>query len=182
MRLRGPIAKIFGFSSADRDKPGQFISAPIQPGARKLPYARLLVPFVHQSHVNLCGDACVQMLLAFRGKQYQAKLDENPRGVFTGIQARDASEMLTNAGVKHFFVDLPPDKQCKAVDLAEYLQLCGPVICGGLHHFVLLVGIHEDHVFLHDPWRGPNLTMTLNEFNNFLDWTDRRCMIAPAPG
>jgi ABC-type bacteriocin/lantibiotic exporter with double-glycine peptidase domain len=178
MKLKGPMAKIFGFSSKDHDKPGQFISSPLQPGKKATVYARHNVPFIHQTHVNLCGDACVNMLLAFKGRPYEAKLRNNPRGVLEGQSSNDLSARLKAAGLPHFALAHPESKQWAPTELAEYLQKFGPIICQGSMHFVLLVGIHENHVFIHDPWRGANMTKTLDEFNRFLYWQNTDCMIA----
>jgi hypothetical protein len=178
MKLKGPMAKIFGFTSKDHDKPGQFISSPIQPGQKPTVYSRHNVPFIHQTHVNLCGDACINMLLAFKGRPYQSKLSQNPRGAFEGQSTYDISGRLNAAGVLHFSLARPKNRQWTPEDLGDYLQKCGPIICAGTMHFVLLVGIHEDHVFIHDPWRGANMTKTLEDFNRFLNWEDPDCMIA----
>ena len=53
------------------------------------------VPYIHQGHVNLCGDACLEMLKRFhdephmRATQTNSKsiesLSENPRKVFEGM-------------------------------------------------------------------------------------------------
>jgi peptidase C39-like protein len=180
MRLRGPLAKVFGFSSKDHEKPGRFISGPIEPGKKPKAFARHNVPFIHQRHVNLCGDACINMLLAFKGRQFMAKLRKNPRGVFDGQTTDDVLAQLRAAGLPVFSLALPQDHQWTPDILGEYLQKFGPIICKGSMHFVLLVGIHEEHVCIHDPWRGANMTKTLDELNRFLDWQDRDCMIAAA--
>lgn len=179
MRLKGPIAKLFSFSSRDHAKPGQFISGPIPPGAPSHvhPYARFTVPFVHQGHVNLCGDACVEMLLAFKGRPYRSELRKNPRGIVEGSSTDDLSERLAAAGVRVYSLPLPHDRRWTPQLLAAFLQKSGPIICQGAMHFVLLTGIHEGHVFIHDPWRGQNLTYTLDEFNRWLAWTSD-CMLA----
>lgn len=54
MRLKGPFRKIFGMSKRDH---GQ------RADSDGLSYD---VTFVHQNHVNLCGDASAQMLLLLR--------------------------------------------------------------------------------------------------------------------
>jgi ABC-type bacteriocin/lantibiotic exporter with double-glycine peptidase domain len=178
VKLKGPMAKVFGFSDKDHDKPGQLVSSPVQPGKKAKAYARHNVPFIHQTHVNLCGDSCVNMLLAFKGRAHQAKLSKNPRGVLEGQSSKDISAALKLAGLPHFRLALPKSRQWSADDLGEYLQKFGPIICQGTWHFVLLVGIHEDHVFIHDPWRGANMTKTLDDFNRFLYWDNPGCMIA----
>jgi papain like cysteine protease AvrRpt2 len=180
MRLKGPFAKVFGFSSKDHDKPGQFVSGPIDTANKPKMFARYNVPFIHQRHVNLCGDACINMLLAFKGRPYKAKLNKNPRGVFDGQTSDDVLAELKATGLPRFSLALPQNHQWTPDSLGEYLQRFGPIICKGDMHFVLLVGIHESHVFIHDPWRGANITKTLAQFNSFLDWQDRDCMIASA--
>jgi hypothetical protein len=178
MRLKGPIAKVFGFSSKDHDKPGTLISGPTDAAKRPKAFARHNVPFIHQRHVNLCGDACINMLLAFKGRPHKPKLGKNPRGVFEGQTTDDVLDQLAAAGLTRFSLALPQNRQWTPETLGEYLQKYGPIICKGSMHFVLMVGIHEEHVFVHDPWRGANMTKSLDEFNRFLDWQDRDCMIA----
>jgi hypothetical protein len=177
LKLPRPFFKLPLFSSGKKSSPGQFISSPVDlTNPRPLPYIRHEVPFVHQRHLNLCGDACVEMILAFQRKPYQDKMN-NSRGAFTGLDLDQISAKLTSAGLRHYTVPHPKILQWRPEDLTAYLRLGGPILCNGTKHWVLLTGIHDKHVFVHDPWLGPNLTKTLREFNLFLDWKDENCMI-----
>jgi predicted double-glycine peptidase len=179
MRLKGPLAKVFGFSGKDHLKPGTYISGPIAPGtpANQLPFCRLDVPFVQQTHVNMCGDASVRMLVAYHKNQPPAPIGENPRGALEGQTTDDVAAQIQAAGLTPMSLALPADRKWTGPALAQLLRAMGPVACAGSMHFVVLTGVHENNVFLHDPWRGRNLPKTVDEFNRFLNWSDSDCMI-----
>lgn len=66
MRLTGLVGKLLDFKDTP-PKDGVLISRPYnaaQPNELASTFAFLDVPFFHQQHINLCGDASVNMLLA----------------------------------------------------------------------------------------------------------------------
>ena len=65
MRLKGPFRKIFGMSKRDHGQSAD---------SDGLSYD---VTFVHQNHVNLCGDASAQMLLLFHARPPSVALKRN---------------------------------------------------------------------------------------------------------
>ena len=181
MKLRGPIRKIFGFSARDKSKPGDFVSNPFQDGENpfSIDCGKHDVEFMHQTHVNLCGDSCVNMVLKYKGKAH-GNMNKNPRGAFTGINTDDVKDRLRQGGLTPLRV--APDGEgatsYTAARIGQYLKQFGPIIATRPMHFVLIIGIDGDRIFYHDPWRGPNLIQTLKQFNRSLEWGDIDRLIA----
>ncbi|RKP52504.1 papain-like cysteine protease family protein [Trinickia fusca] len=182
MRLRGPLKYFFDFSSDAQFDPSLDKSY-------KSDYSTLIyhkVRYIHQQHINLCGDACINMLMAFHNRPYRMSLN-NPRGVLDGTSSGILISQLQSAGLTP---SLPRDRIGQTAltmnDLAKYLIVNGPVICaskvryGVVSHWILLIGISESEIIYHDPWRGPNLRMSISAFNNWLDWEEVFSMIAVA--
>jgi hypothetical protein len=78
-------------------------------------------------------------------------------------------------------VPLPTDKKWTCDGLATVLRECGPcfvgrgfvqngTLVGG--HIICLVGARssDNVVTVHDPWTGPNKTMSIAEFNSIFPW------------
>ncbi|MBJ7311923.1 papain-like cysteine protease family protein [Rugamonas sp. CCM 8940] len=141
------------------------------------------VPFLHQPHINQCADACMNMLKQFHGKPPD-DLSSNSRGVLEGLDSDQVLAHMAAAGLERAPLMLPFSRHWQPDKLRRALAEHGPVQCsisntGGLtYHSVLLVGVNEKEVLLHDPWgKGPT-TMPLTEFEGKLDWTDPTCMLA----
>lgn len=170
MRLKGPFRKIFGMTKSDFGD-----HAAIDGG---LDYE---VTFVHQNHVNLCGDASAQMLLLFnerapsvalkRNEGHEAlsyRMKRNPRGVLEGGNEVPLIATLTAAGLRAW--DICPRVGRWSGDLVmSCLRTYGPyaqsVQFSVVSHWVVVVGADRDKVYFHDPWRGANLSKTI------ADWT-----------
>lgn len=67
-------------------------------------------------------------------------------------------------------------KRCKENEktlekLSSLLHMCGPLIVGenGIGHLMVLKGIVNNNIIIHDPWSGPNLTFSLEEFKKIWD-------------
>ncbi|MBS1872219.1 MAG: hypothetical protein JSU00_03325 [Acidobacteria bacterium] len=170
-------------STKDHAKVGQFISGPMDPNqepevGRALPYVRHDVAFIPQVHINKCGDACASMLLQYRGRPIPAHIVNaiNPRGVLSGLTTDDLKRTYPPA---HRWLSLPKPEGglWDNATLAYCLKTYGPIICNFPRHFVLLTGIHEDHLYIHDPWRGANLHLTTAEFNKKLKDADKDGMM-----
>ena len=78
-------------------------------------------------------------------------------------------------------VPLPKDKKWTSDGLAEVLRECGPCFVGrGFNqngklvggHIICLVGARgsDNTVTVHDPWTGPNQTMSISDFNAIYPW------------
>lgn len=193
MRLNGLIGKLLDFQDIP-PKEGVLISRPhggpqsIQPNDLANSYAFLDVPFFHQQHINLCGDASVNMLLAYHNSQTN-DLSKNPRGVLTGLTSTGIKDQLKEKGVTPNSLILPKrlsgegKRGWEIEDLCKKLNRHGPMICSGrlpgdvVDHCIVLVGASDTAVVYHDPWCGARRTKTLEQFNAFLDWDDSDAMI-----
>lgn len=159
-----------------------------QPNDLTNSYAFLDVPFFHQQHINLCGDASVNMLLAYHNSQTN-DLSKNPRGVLTGLTSTGIMDQLKEKGVTPISLVLPKrlsvegKRGWEIEDLCKKLNRHGPMICSGrlpgdvVNHCIVLVGASDATVVYHDPWCGARRTKTLEQFNAFLDWDDPDAMI-----
>jgi hypothetical protein len=174
MKLITPIRKAVGMS---RRSHGQAPDAAIgsyvhHPG----------VPFIAQNHVNLCGDACVSMILKFYNKEATSgltaskkhpsamKMARNPRGIFSGSDSSQWVEALTGAGL-HSYIFYGRGAQFSSRQIAVVLLDFGPFVAGVkfnrfTEHAILIIGVQNDRLFFHDPWRGANMSMTLAQFNS----------------
>ena len=177
MKLKGPLAKLFGFSDKDfsESSTGE-VSAPFVPNLRpdRACYG-LAVPFEHQPHINLCGDACLNMVFGYRNLSvFRTDLRKNPRGALTGLTTDDIIDRLRKVGLPPHTLTPRHAKQWTALELAQHLFSYGPLICKGARHFVLLVAVSSSTgLAFHDPWRGQYMPMSLDDFNTkFLDWSD----------
>jgi hypothetical protein len=169
------------------------------------------VPFVSQTHINLCADACVNMLLLFydvpapasfgetKNAEGQKKsavsatvkqklkknevvdlpegpstqggtytMAENPRGALTGLDSDSAFEALKDAGLDPFRFDA--GGSLYSTEQLETVLEISPFICSVQFsavatHAILVFGIKNDTLFYHDPWRGSDMSITLNKFN-----------------
>jgi hypothetical protein len=193
MKLNGVIGKMLGFQNIP-PKEGVLISRPYgvpqstQPNDLADSYAFFDVPFFHQQHINLCGDASVNMLLAYHNCQTN-DLSKNPRGVLTGITSIGIMDQLNEKGVTPISLILPKRLNAEGKrgweieDLCKKLNRHGPMICSGrlpgdvVNHCVVLVGASDATVVYHDPWCGARRTKTLEQFNAFLEWDDPDAMI-----
>lgn len=187
MKLKGPLAKIFGFSDKDFSAGGSGeVSMPFQPDKKpSTPCYGRNVEFEQQTHVNLCGDACLNMVFSYKKKK-QARIDlrRNPRGALSGITTDDVLARLAAAGLEgvSFKPDANKSKPFTALELAQYLYAYGPLICKGTTHFILLVAVNGNTLAFHDPWRGQYMPKTIDSFNRkFLDWSDRDRVIGAGP-
>jgi hypothetical protein len=193
MRLNGLIGKLLDFQDTP-PKVGVLISRPY--GVPRSPqtndlansYVFLDVPFFHQQHINLCGDASVNMLLAYYNCRTN-DLSKNPRGVLTGITSAGIMDQLKEKGINPVSLILPKRRSLSRKQGWEIEELCnklnrhGPIICSGrlsgdvADHCIVLIGASDTTVVYHDPWCGARRTKTLEQFNAFLDWDDPDAMI-----
>lgn len=118
------------------------------------------------------------MLLAYKGKPHKKVLKHNPRGIFEGTTSDHLKRDLLNAGLVPALLQCPENRKWSAENLAAIINQYGPAICGGKRHFILVFGSDQNTIAYHDPWRGPNKRMSLDDFNKFLDWSDEDCVIA----
>lgn len=104
-----------------------------------------------------------------------AKGDIQPLGMSNNYPALVENEGLT-------LIPLPADKKWTSDKLAELLRDCGPcymrtkifdangVFLGG--HIIVLIGVKStaNVVIVHDPARGPNIEMSIDDLNAKFNW------------
>lgn len=191
MKLVGPFAKILGYSTRDRGTSEALISHPFNvtgvrdnarinngvPNDRPENYAFCNVEYIPQRHVNMCGDACLNMLLAHKGQPHEKAFKHNPRGILEGLDTDQVKQKLLNAGLVPAMIQRPQNEKWSGKDLASMINEYGPVICSvkmrlgsmRVNHFVVVFGADQANVAYHDPWSGPNKRMSLDDFNKFLN-------------
>jgi hypothetical protein len=171
MKLISPLRKVVGMSKRDHGNlPDENQTKIYHPG----------VGFIFQNHLNLCGDACANMLLKFHGKQPKSalvqssghtgvlKMVSNPRGVLKGTQSQDLITMLDTSDlwIYQFYTTEPFAPNTIGFVLSDF----GPFIAAVQFnrfagHAILVFGVQGDQIFYHDPWRGANKSMSIAEFN-----------------
>ncbi|MCC6133264.1 MAG: hypothetical protein IT186_25315 [Acidobacteria bacterium] len=167
MRLKGPFRKIFGMSKRDH---GHHV------GEGGIEYE---VPFVHQNHVNLCGDASAQMILMFYGKQPSIalkrnvghdnsyRIKRNTRGIVEGSNDDDVAAVINGSGLRAWGFS-PMLGPWTAETVRDALETFGPyaqsVQFSSAGHWVVVSGTDGEHVIFQDPWRGQNKRKTVGEW------------------
>ncbi|CAA0079198.1 Uncharacterised protein [BD1-7 clade bacterium] len=187
MKVLNPFRKIVGMSKRDHH---QIPNADVAHTQAQESSARVIhkhfpnVPFVHQNHVNLCGDACAAMLMMYHGKQppYDMHLaprhddvwlmDRNPRGILAGANSDSlASDFLALELITYQLY--PFERRWTAAAVEVVLNLFGPFMAAKDHgvsgHWVLVVGVFNETIYYHDPWRGRNMAMTVDAFQRVND-------------
>lgn len=168
MRLKGPFRKLAGMSKQDH---GHHV------GPDGLEFD---VPFVHQNHINLCGDASAQMLLLFNqrtpnpgvlkqnaGHANSFRLRRNPRGIFSGSTDDTIVTQLRGAGLIAWNI-CPRVGPWSADRVLAALETYGPYaqFFHGVGHWVVVKGVDGNSVFYQDPWRGKNKCKPIDDWIN----------------
>ena len=72
--------------------------------------------------------------------------------------------------------------------LVGILNRWGPVICAGqkrghpVGHSIVMIGVGEEGVIVHDPWSGPNKLWSLEDFKEFMNEKNDPFMICAMEG
>ncbi|WP_133407771.1 papain-like cysteine protease family protein [Parashewanella tropica] len=138
------------------------------------------VEYIHQGHVNLCLDACIEMYKVFFDlphrletkpiSQSTSKLVSNPRFGFYGLTSLDL-DLYFHPKFKFHPLNncvyrFPQDEKLslkesliKGLSSAPMILEISKTVFGRpvLYHEMLIVGLSENHVILHCPWRGGNI-------------------------
>jgi len=164
------------FPARDGSTPGALISSRFVSKSENYALCKD-VEYIHQQHVNMCGDACLNMLLAYKGKSHEKIFHHNPRGIFEGIDTDEMKLKVLEAGLIPRPIKHPENRKWAAKELSSYINDYGPIICQGKRHFVLVFGANQESIIFHDPWHGPNKLMSLEDFNKFLRWENDDCIV-----
>jgi hypothetical protein len=174
VKLITPLKKLAGMSKTDHGQAPQ--------GGQGGFVAYQGVPYIFQNHVNLCRDACTNMLLSYYGKQTASvvackkhaginKLKKNPRGPFKGTNASDSMDLLDAGGLHPYTLYVFPGDKFKRFHIEGVLVSYAPFIAAVRSsrvstHAILVFGLEGDRLFYHDPWKGANMSMTLQQLND----------------
>lgn len=126
------------------------------------------VEFFAQKHVNMCGDACVNMLYAAAKKKPPVNMKQNTRGVMEGLDndaVREAHGDLIRWRPNWVQKDQSSIRNLTPMRLAFGLKQNGPMMFSGSYarfigkrwgHWIVVHGIVEENVYIADPWHGEN--------------------------
>jgi len=148
----------------------------------------LQVPFIDQNApewwlANDCGPATAQMVIQFyTGETFHPHTYYNETGAKkSDVQA--SSDIARWMGTKG--VPSTVQHNWTIEQLREAFAESIPVITiietplGG--HFVLMVGLTKNRIFIHDPSEGPNQSIPLDEFETMWEypssWRDNRVIV-----
>jgi ATP-binding cassette subfamily B protein RaxB len=122
-------------------------------------HLRSRVPLVHQTESSECGLACLAMICNHYGK--------NSNLISLRQQFNLSSRGTTLAGMKEIAEQLGLASRCLSLELHELNSLKIPCILHwDFNHFVVLVGVKQNRVILHDPARGRR-TINLEEMSQY---------------
>ncbi|MCP3964787.1 MAG: hypothetical protein GY750_08180 [Lentisphaerae bacterium] len=148
------------------------------------------VPFVFQSHVNLCVDSCIFMIKLYKRKnndgiaydmqgiqEYLVRmpkatdsfcLSTNPRGILSGLNSnRKIWDRAKDALIRLTRENLPMASNFRDFILLQ-LSAYGPlmIFIKPLGHGIIIKGIVKDKAIVHDPWRGGNIEYNIEQLKN----------------
>ena len=122
-------------------------------------HLRSRVPLVHQTESSECGLACLAMICNHYGK--------NSNLISLRQQFNLSARGTTLAGMKEIAEQLGLASRCLSLELHELNSLKIPCILHwDFNHFVVLVGVKQNRVILHDPTRGRR-TINLEEMSQY---------------
>ncbi|HHA1891384.1 TPA: peptidase domain-containing ABC transporter [Enterobacter ludwigii] len=122
-------------------------------------HLRSRVPLVHQTESSECGLACLAMICNHYGK--------NSNLISLRQQFNLSARGTTLAGMKEIAEQLGLASRCLSLELHELNSLKIPCILHwDFNHFVVLVGVKQNRVILHDPARGRR-TINLEEISQY---------------
>ncbi len=126
---------------------------------------RLLVPYVRQTKA-LCGGAAAAMVFRYWGddqadmRQFAPLLDRAAGGLATDVLAKAIEDrgwrVIRFTGSIESVADLLRDGRPVIVLVKQW---------SGQYHYVVLVGITDTHVVVHDPARGPSRQVLVQKFS-----------------
>lgn len=135
---------------------------------------RIEVPVedIRQQKTNACGDACVNVLLAYHGLPHASFGTNNNRWT-TGVDTRTLSQELRKHNLRAVMLRPTERNTISSADLSRWLHKHGPLICETPDHFIVVNGIKGDRVSIHCPLLGKR-TGSVAALNRYLDWSDPR--------
>ena len=145
---------------------------------------------VKQEHDYSCGSASLGTLLRYcLGEQLSEKQIINGLMKYGDVEQIKRLRAFSLWDMQQFVDALGYKSGGFNAEIDDLLQpenwpCIVPLELFGYRHFVVLKGVHKDHVFVADPWRG-NGSYTLNQFKGmwyksilFKIFTDKGCTLA----
>jgi Papain-like cysteine protease AvrRpt2 len=129
---------------------------------------------IRQQLPNACGDACVNMMLAFHKKPHRT-IGVNNRRLSEGLELSAMRSQLRQQGIvtKRFRPSV--NGQITEQDLCRWLQT-GPFICATKDHYVLVTGFSSGVVTIQCPLLGKR-TGSLELLNKYVDLSNPDAVI-----
>ena len=135
--------------------------------------------YMHQERVIDCLDTSFEMIMNYHKNKckniterkliinkFQEKFNKRKMNLFLGKGFKDIQEHSPFEIVER---DLSAAKdKCEIEVIAYYLYKYGPVVAdirGRIgYHALVIKGIINDEVIIHDPWYGPNIIYSFEDF------------------
>jgi len=138
------------------------------------------VPDFRQTRLNACGDACMNVMLAFHGMRHVTS-GTNDRRVFQGLVDLDLALLIEAHGLQVTFLEPARDGDITGEELHRWLRTHGPLICGSRDHFFVVTGVCDDEVTIHCPLLGRRQG-SIDALNSYIDWRQTQPpILATAP-
>jgi ABC-type bacteriocin/lantibiotic exporter with double-glycine peptidase domain len=128
--------------------------------------AHLAVPFYKQDKHYTCGPASLQMTLQFFGLRISE--EELARLAKTSHAGTAHADLVCAARELGFHCYVNADAQLE--EIKYFLNLGLPVVVNYVEptdedgHYAVAIGYTKNKIVLHDPWNGPNFTLSQEEF------------------
>ena len=128
---------------------------------------KLSVPYVRQNADYLCGPACIEMLVRWRGGE--ANQNEIAKLVQAAPDHWTDNDLLAAAAQK-LGVRASAHDGSSIQEIRDAIYRGAPVVVNyieqeaGDGHFAVVIGYDGDELILHDPWHGPDFRIAADDF------------------
>ncbi|KAB8027773.1 C39 family peptidase [Fluviispira multicolorata] len=159
------------------------------------PFVNLDCPFIFQDQINTCGDTSVKMLTSFQMLHFRSSVEFNrqlqkinnfiskKRGAFCGTSNDDLFSMGLDS------ISLPENIRNNMKEFSSWLAYAlyhlGPLVIsinifsGRVGHAVVVKGIENNTLLIHDPWYGGDQFVHCNNFFKVYDKLNDTFMFLP---
>ncbi|WP_422138796.1 papain-like cysteine protease family protein [Endozoicomonas sp. ALC020] len=195
MKLRGPLRAIWGFNATNDTTNLEAEQKKFKGRSVELKSHIHPVKYIHQGHVNLCGDACVEMLRRFYGDdplfvtsinpEKVESLSTNPRRIFKGFPLEEFYEESIRSNFKLSELQFPDSSYTKEALVESLTELIAetPILLRYQEncfygHYALLIGIMGDKLVIHDPWSGGSQIETVEWLQSLISENELEAFLA----
>lgn len=145
-----------------------------QPSTPQRKNGRREIPMIMQVRPNACGDACMQMVLAYFRKSHMRQ-GTNDRLFFRGLSPKDIEKALQEKELLATKLMPLKKKEWQLWEIKDHTRTFGPLIAVGQFHFVVIAGVEGNSVLINDPLLGRR-EMTIEQLNKWI-FHDERCPV-----